>query len=628
MILSDNWIKRQCIPPTHLLITISGSESRSMEERLCWEGITHTKEQLESLCNRYHATKLKTESEVRGTGWKPMITPFHDHLVREREQRITADEGYLDRVVSYGVSSYGYDIRCSSEFKVFTNVHSGVIDPKNFDEEKNLVPINTPVCIIPPNSFALARTVERFDIPRDVLAICLGKSTYARCFTGDTRVALVDGTSASFTELVERAAKGERFFGYSADEEGNVVVSELTAPRKVGHERVLAVTLDNGKVIRCTPDHKFMLRDGNYAEAQHLTPGSSLMPLYRGEYRGYESVYQPNVGMMISTHWLADAWNLRHGVYSESEVRHHRHHRDHNRRNNRPDNIERLLASEHLALHNAERWTEEARGEHGRKIAVALSQFADDKEWFDNYREQQSRRAAAFWLEPEYADARRALVESRQNVSEETRQKHRDTMIARFASAEERERHSERMKEAWANDSARRDQQREVARSINLREDITDVIVRKALEIMGSIRGAARYLNCDRSVFRRFPDILSWFYETKLDNNHKVVSVTEVEGTHDVYCLTVPEFGNFALESGVIVKNCGIIVNVTPAEPEWEGYLTLEFSNTTTLPAKIYADEGVAQLLFLKGERPCDVSYKDRNGKYMNQEAQPIAPRI
>lgn len=181
MILSDNWIKRQCIPPTHLLITISGSESRSMEERLCWEGITHTKEQLESLCNRYHATKLRTESEVRGTGWKPMITPFHDHLVREREQRVTADGGYLDRVVSYGVSSYGYDIRCSSEFKVFTNVHSGVIDPKNFDEEKNLVPINTPVCIIPPNSFALARTVERFDIPRDVLAICLGKSTYARC---------------------------------------------------------------------------------------------------------------------------------------------------------------------------------------------------------------------------------------------------------------------------------------------------------------------------------------------------------------------------------------------------------------------------------------------------------------
>ena len=172
MILSDNWIKRQCIPPTHLLITISGSETRPLEQRLCWEGITHTKEQLADLCNRYHATKLDSDSEVRGTGWKPMIAPFHDTLVRE------ADD---ERVVSYGVSSYGYDIRCSSEFKVFTNVHSGVIDPKNFDEAKNLVAIDTQECIIPPNSFALARTVERFDIPRDVLAICLGKSTYARC---------------------------------------------------------------------------------------------------------------------------------------------------------------------------------------------------------------------------------------------------------------------------------------------------------------------------------------------------------------------------------------------------------------------------------------------------------------
>ena len=78
------------------------------------------------------------------------------------------------------VSSYGYDVRCAAEFKVFTNIHSAVVDPKNFDE-KSFVDINSDVCIIPPNSFALARTVEYFRIPRDVLTICLGKSTYARC---------------------------------------------------------------------------------------------------------------------------------------------------------------------------------------------------------------------------------------------------------------------------------------------------------------------------------------------------------------------------------------------------------------------------------------------------------------
>ena len=84
------------------------------------------------------------------------------------------------RVISFGTSSYGYDIRCAPEFKVFTNIHSTVVDPKNFDE-KSFVDIEADVCIIPPNSFALARTVEYFRIPRNVLTICLGKSTYARC---------------------------------------------------------------------------------------------------------------------------------------------------------------------------------------------------------------------------------------------------------------------------------------------------------------------------------------------------------------------------------------------------------------------------------------------------------------
>jgi len=84
------------------------------------------------------------------------------------------------RVVSYGLSSYGYDTRVADEFKIFTNINSTVVDPKCFDQ-KSFVDFNGPVCIIPPNSFVLGRTVERFRIPRDVLAICLGKSTYARC---------------------------------------------------------------------------------------------------------------------------------------------------------------------------------------------------------------------------------------------------------------------------------------------------------------------------------------------------------------------------------------------------------------------------------------------------------------
>ena len=96
-----------------------------------------------------------------------MISPFFDEQVGKG-------------VISYGVSSYGYDLRVADEFKIFTNINSTIVDPKNFDPQ-SFVDFKGDVCIVPPNSFALARTVEYFKIPRNVLTICVGKSTYARC---------------------------------------------------------------------------------------------------------------------------------------------------------------------------------------------------------------------------------------------------------------------------------------------------------------------------------------------------------------------------------------------------------------------------------------------------------------
>ncbi|MEZ0470373.1 dCTP deaminase [Luteimonas salinilitoris] len=106
-----------------------------------------------------------------------MIEPFEPGQVKYANKGGAA-EG--ERIVSYGTSSYGYDVRCSREFKVFTNINSTIVDPKHFDPG-SFVDVEADQCIIPPNSFALARTVEYFRIPRDVLVVCLGKSTYARC---------------------------------------------------------------------------------------------------------------------------------------------------------------------------------------------------------------------------------------------------------------------------------------------------------------------------------------------------------------------------------------------------------------------------------------------------------------
>jgi deoxycytidine triphosphate deaminase len=391
-----------------------------------------------------------------------MIEPFSPEQVR-------VSDGH--KIVSYGTSSYGYDVRCADEFKIFTNINSTIVDPKSFDE-KSFVDFKGPVCIIPPNSFALAGTVEFFRIPRTVLTICLGKSTYARCFSGDTRVALVDGTAPTLEEMADRHAAGELFWGYSIGQNGRLIVSLLDVPRYIGRDSLLEVELDTGECIRATPDHLFMRRDGRMTEAHTLRPHDALMPLYRDVARGYEMVYQPIDGHLYPTHRLADEWNLRHEIYADAPGT-HRHHMDFARRNNRP--------------------------------------------------------------------------------------------------------------------------------------------------IKRSIRGAAAALNCDRSVFRRFPEVVASFRGTPAYRNHKVVAVREIAGDHDVYCLSVPEAGNFALEAGVFVHNCGIIVNVTPLEPEWEGHVTLEFSNTTPLPAKIYANEGVAQMLFFESDEVCETSYRDRGGKYQGQ---------
>ena len=355
-----------------------------------------------------------------------MIEPFAAEQVRHTDGH---------KIVSYGTSSYGYDVRCANEFKIFTNINSTIVDPKAFDE-KSFVDVRADVCVIPPNSFALARTVEFFRIPRSVLVVTLGKSTYARCFRGDTRVALVDGAAATLEDMARRHESGERFLGYSIGPDGRLIVSRLDAPRYIGRDPLLEIELDDGGRIHATADHQFMRRDGRMAEAHRLRPGDALMPLHRELIGGRQAVYQPGDGYMYATQRLAEECRLRQGSRAQRPAAH------------RP------------------------------------------------------------------------------------------------------------------------------------RRDVSGP-----------------------PVYR----------------NHRIRAIRELPGEHDVYCLTVPQAGNFALEAGVFVHNCGIIVNVTPLEPEWEGHVTLEFSNTTPLPAKIYANEGVAQMLFFESDEVCATSYKDRGGKYQGQ---------
>lgn len=197
-IKSDRWIRSKCVPPTHVF---KGDGEYFFMSPLTKEHATLMEYRAEKCGGEF---RVPTDAEL-STWDAQMIEPFVGHQVRSNLPYSTYNE-YLEhnrgkkyegtamlmaerdfeahmernKIISYGLSSYGYDVRCADEFKVFTNINSTIVDPKNFDPQC-FVDVKSDVCIIPPNSFALARTVEYMRIPRDVLTICLGKSTYARC---------------------------------------------------------------------------------------------------------------------------------------------------------------------------------------------------------------------------------------------------------------------------------------------------------------------------------------------------------------------------------------------------------------------------------------------------------------
>jgi dCTP deaminase len=190
-VLSDKEIRARCEVPETYFDQASYDALIIHQDATGWPLMAMAADDLRKSI-RHACTRLITDEERKA--FKPMIEPFAPRLVNQIADGITKPMGSnadgslnmvtvptnVRKIISYGTSSYGYDVRCAREFKIFTNINSTVIDPKAFDE-RNFVDFRGDVCIIPPNSFALARTVEYFRIPRDILTVCLGKSTYARC---------------------------------------------------------------------------------------------------------------------------------------------------------------------------------------------------------------------------------------------------------------------------------------------------------------------------------------------------------------------------------------------------------------------------------------------------------------
>jgi deoxycytidine triphosphate deaminase len=575
-----------------------------------------------------------------------MIEPFEAGQVRELNG---------EKIVSFGTSSYGYDIRCSDEFKIFTNVHSTVVDPKHFDE-KSFVNFKGPVCIIPPNSFALARTVEYFRIPRNVLTVCLGK-----CVTADTR--LVDAETGAYLPITQ--------FGWGKKtmslKDWRLRPAAISAFLPQGVKPVFELRTKAGLRIKATANHPFRQLHGwtelgnlklgdRIAIARHVPVfGKTAIPDWEASILGLmisEGLCNVQGSSPIFTNAdpvLVDLLSRSMAESGMGEVTFDGHmgYRlvNHARRGGVPEGNRANAWLKRLGANNAsaDKFVPQCIFTAPERSVQLFLQalFSGDGGLY--------RRESCVFLE--YYSKSRRLVEDVHHlllrfgifalIREKKTKIGTDAFSLLITDIEQIGRFFEYIgfvpgsskQLRWENDIRPWILEQETSRRTNF-----DTMPKEAWTMLGTaVRAAGTSLNRlgihpDRSQSTPYSAVRSAAEGTG-DRDlalladgpiWDVVESIEPAGEEEVFDITVPGPHNF-LANGIVVHNstyarCGIIVNVTPFEPEWEGYVTLEFSNTTPLPAKIYANAGVAQVIFFESDEVCETSYRDRGGKYQGQK--------
>jgi DNA gyrase subunit A len=391
------------------------------------------------------------------------------------------------------------------------------------------------------------------------------------CFTGDTKVMLADGRELPFLELVAECRAGKKNYAYTVNQLGFIAMAEIKNPRMtIEGAELVAVTLDGGETIRCTPNHRFMLRDGTYREAQDLRPQDSLMPLYRKfsektdrfQREGYSLVLQNKTGEWVLAHHLADNYNLEHKKYQLSAGR-VRHHVDFNKLNNNPDNVRRVGWGEHWQIHYEQAARQHHDPEYCRKIAEGREQYWADASHKDKKAQETSARNALNWQNPEYREKMaRLLSEANKRFVEEHPEKRKE-----FS-----ERLTRTLTRLW--------------QEPGYRAQMHERIVKGNKNHTTNQTGRLKFLTICRAVMRRYgvlreedyaefrkelyPGRNAPLWETGLKNhfqgnpdlvrqavngNHRVVRVKKIPEREDVYDLTIDGSHNFALASGVFVHN-------------------------------------------------------------------------
>jgi len=395
------------------------------------------------------------------------------------------------------------------------------------------------------------------------------------CFTVDTKVKLADGRNLSFHDLIKEHKKGKNNFTFTVGKNGLIEIAEIKNPRltKRGAE-IMRVILDNGEEIRCTLNHRFMLRDGTYKEAKDLKSGESLMPIYskistdedspkNPKTIGYEMVFQPNSKEWNFVHILSDLWNLSRGAYIRSDGR-IRHHIDFNKLNNNPENIKRMNWKEHWKTHYDFISQKHKKDQDYRnKLAEGRKKFWSIEGNKERYSKRMSDRNIRNWKNKEYREKMRVFLSE---TNKKYLREHPEII------EEIRKRASKTMKMMWQNEKYRSLFHEKIVSSNKRR--ITNLTGRKKfLRICEYLKDKNLNLteeNYERArkdvfgikSFTRWKLGFSKYFEHRMDfllselnNNHKVLKVEFLKKYEDVYDLEVPETHNFALSSGVFVHN-------------------------------------------------------------------------
>jgi len=498
-----------------------------------------------------------------------MIEPFVEGQVREG-------------VISYGLSSYGYDMRIADEFKIFTNVYSAIVDPKSFSPQ-SFVDVKTEVCIIPPNSFALARSVELFKIPRKVLCVCLGKSTYARsglvvnvtpfepCFSDDTEILTPNGW-----QLIKNVNIGEEVLGMN---DGGEAEWQPVLKKQIYIHDGPMIHFDGKSLdLLVTPEHKVFVRRRSTSRIR----GTQQLRSYKTNWHTLEAskiVGKYNHEMLRKVNWqgvdIDDCITL--GKYQFQT-----------------DTFLEFLG---LYLGDGSCYVNK-RGYLIKIAAFKERELTVGHEILTKLgvRFRRTETGYQFFSKPMYE-----ILHPLGHAPE----KYIPAWVKNLPPHR-----LERVLYGLMNSDGNLETETYTTTSKRLADDVQEIIFKAGFAaIVRQVTDDSEHELKGKKFKSTRPAYKVRLTRIHLDPKISPKTHKEVEYRGLVYDVTVPGHLIFVRRNGKPVwsGNC------------WEGYVTLEISNTTPLPAKVYANEGIAQVLFFEADEECEVSYADRKGKYQGQ---------